>query len=238
MQNKKYEQIAYDEASQSKCIERQVGAVIVIPDTGEVIGQGHNYSTTCSCNDNNPNLRCPDDVIHAEVAALNDMMKNIDGKIISYNNLEMYITQPPCNECLIAINKVFHLHKIHITPIICEQFLKFDGDKNRLDLIPPEWDYALGKVLTYGAIKYKPNNWRKGQKERYVGAVKRHFNAYLRGEIFDPLLHEDGSKGSGMSHLWHAFTNIGFLITFELASCNVGLLELHEFIVTKYNEEK
>jgi len=85
--------------------------------------------------------------------------------------------------------------------------MKFDDDKVRYDLIPAEWETALAEVLTYGAKKYKPNNWRNGEVERYIGAVMRHWNAYRKGEFTDPV--------TTMPHLWHMFTNVGFLITLE-----------------------
>ena len=36
--------------------------------------------------------------------------------------------------------------------------LKYDEGKPMLDLIPPEAIIAIGKVMTYGAMKYGPNN--------------------------------------------------------------------------------
>ena len=197
---KKYEQIAYDEAKQSNCRERQVGCVIVDDLTGEVLGQGHNYSTTCSCNDSNEDVECPEDVVHAEIAALSNV------KVLTFSStpkVTIYITQPPCNNCIANLQEIFP----DGTFIICEQFLKFDSDKLRFDLIPPEWEEEDAKVLTYGAIKYKPNNWRKGEIERYKGAVMRHRCAYRKGEWLDPE--------TGLSHLSHMRTNVGFLFTLE-----------------------
>jgi hypothetical protein len=37
---------------------------------------------------------------------------------------------------------------------------KFDQGKIRLDLIPPQTIIDVGQVLTYGASKYGPENWR------------------------------------------------------------------------------
>jgi len=80
--------------------------------------------------------------------------------------------------------------------------MKFDEQKNRLDLIYPEFIEALGKVLTKGAIKYEPNNWQKVEdaKDRYYAALLRHLMAYRRGERFD--------KQSGFTHLAHAICNL------------------------------
>ena len=206
---KKYEQIAYDEAKQSMCMVRQVGAVLVHNRSDSVIGQGHNYSEKCFCNDplfGLTNKECASDVVHAEVACLDNAAGPL-ANCLKGDIFTLYVTQPPCNNCLDAINNIEVTYDYRIDVEVCEQFLKFDDTKIRYELIPPEWETALAEVLTYGAKKYKPNNWRKGEKERYHGAVMRHWNAYRSGEVNDPE--------TGMPHLWHMFTNVGFLITLE-----------------------
>lgn len=86
--------------------------------------------------------------------------------------------------------------------------VKFDGDKPRYDLIPPEALDGLARVLTYGAAKYAPRNWEKGMNwGRVFGAAMRHLWAWWRGEHKDPE--------TGMSHLWHAQCCIAFLIAYE-----------------------
>ena len=82
--------------------------------------------------------------------------------------------------------------------------LKYDGDKPMLDLIPPEAIMAIGRVMTYGAQKYGPNNWQGVEPRRYVAALLRHLMAYQAGEVNDPE--------SGMPHLWHVATNAAFLV--------------------------
>jgi len=205
MNHKKYEQIAYDEAKASKCFERQVGAILV-NDRGAVIGQGYNYSDTCACNVTSPNteVHCPTDVVHAEVACLHNA--NATYNIIDRSKTRtMYVTQPPCNKCIEKIKQFDKSDSGTTTIHVCEQFLKFDDDKVRFDLIPPEWEEYDAKVLTYGAKKYKEENWRKGEIARYIGACKRHWNAYRSGEWND--------TETGLPHLAHLRTNIGFLIS-------------------------
>ncbi len=79
-------------------------------------------------------------------------------------------------------------------------FMKDDTQKNRLELIEPEFIEGLGAVLTFGAIKYEAWNWRKAStkddQDRIFGALLRHLMAYKKGEKIDPE--------SGMSHLYHA----------------------------------
>lgn len=84
----------------------------------------------------------------------------------------------------------------------------YDSGKNMLQLVPPELIYAVGEILTYGATKYSAQNWRGGiNYSRVVGSLLRHLMAYLSGQKIDPE--------SGKPHLYHAATNLAFLITFE-----------------------
>lgn len=86
---------------------------------------------------------------------------------------------------------------------------KHDKGKLRYSLIPPEATEALASVLTFGATKYAPNSWQSvpNAKERYMDALYRHLEAYRSGETND--------DDSGLNHLWHAITNLAFLIHFD-----------------------
>ena len=87
---------------------------------------------------------------------------------------------------------------------------KFDVGKTRLELIPTELIKGVGEVLTFGAQKYDADNWRKFKKEdhrRLVGAAMRHLEAYRNGEYLD--------NESGLPHLAHAATNMGFLLALD-----------------------
>ena len=86
---------------------------------------------------------------------------------------------------------------------------KYDQEKNRLDLVEPEFIESVGKVLTFGAQKYEPNNWQgvEDAEDRYYAAAMRHLMAYRRGEKVDPE--------SGLSHLEHLACNVMFLLHFE-----------------------
>lgn len=86
--------------------------------------------------------------------------------------------------------------------------LKFDQEKTRLELVPPEIVEAIGQIMTFGANKYGDFNWAYGiNYSRVIGALLRHLYSFIRGEINDPE--------SGKPHLWHAACNLAFLITFE-----------------------
>jgi len=85
---------------------------------------------------------------------------------------------------------------------------KFDNDKLRMDLIPPEAIEELAKVLTYGANKYEAHNWMGVESHRYIAALMRHINAWRKGEECD--------QESGLKHLSHALCNITFLLWKEI----------------------
>lgn len=85
---------------------------------------------------------------------------------------------------------------------------KDDGEKIRMELLPPELIEATATVLTFGAQKYAARNWEKGmQWGRVFGALMRHLWAWWRGERGDPE--------TGYSHLWHAACCLAFLIAYE-----------------------
>lgn len=90
-----------------------------------------------------------------------------------------------------------------------EDGLKLDDKKIRMDLLPFDCLEEIAKVLTYGAEKYAPDNWKivKNAKERYEAALIRHLSAYKQGEINDPE--------SGLSHISHVACNALFLIFFN-----------------------
>ena len=86
---------------------------------------------------------------------------------------------------------------------------KFDEDKLRFDLIPPEVEEALATILTYGAAKYNDRNWELGMNwGRLYGALRRHLHAWKKGEKLD--------EESKLPHLWHALTCLTFLVTYEM----------------------
>ena len=82
---------------------------------------------------------------------------------------------------------------------------KDDADKLMLDLLDPFAISQLGAVLTFGAKKYAPHNWRKGIKySRLIAALLRHVMHYLGGENVD--------SESGLPHIAHAMCCCMFLL--------------------------
>jgi hypothetical protein len=87
--------------------------------------------------------------------------------------------------------------------------IKNDSEKPQMALLPFDSLEEVARVLTFGARKYSPDNWRKVPEglERYESAMLRHLAAYHRGEAVD--------QESGLSHLAHAACCILFMIYFE-----------------------
>lgn len=55
--------------------------------------------------------------------------------------------------------------------------------KGRMDLLPVRAIIAVSKIFEQGAIKYSPNNWRKGiPLSRFMDSGLRHAVKYLRGD--------------------------------------------------------
>lgn len=82
---------------------------------------------------------------------------------------------------------------------------KFDGGKLQYGLIPPLAMAEMVKVLTFGAEKYEPDNWKNvpDSKRRYFDAMERHIWAWKAGEQIDPE--------SNIHHLAHAMCCMFFL---------------------------
>ena len=66
---------------------------------------------------------------------------------------------------------------------------KFDGGKLQYGLLPPLALAETVKVLTFGAEKYEPDNWKQvpDSKRRYFDALQRHLWAYKAGEQMDQI---------------------------------------------------
>ena len=91
-----------------------------------------------------------------------------------------------------------------------EDGLKFDGGKDRWDLLPLRATREIVRALTFGASKYGDENWRlvDNHRGRYWAAAWRHGVAWLLGEKLDPE--------SGLHHLAHMGCCVLFLLDHEL----------------------
>lgn len=189
MTNKDIISYVFSEAAKSNVEKRKVGCIIV-DSKGCIISKGFNTAL-----DNQPDE-------HAEVAAVNKLLAR--GTELIDNSITIYISQAPCPECAAYVmDKLGGLCDFKIE--VVKEFMKFDGDKLRYDLVPPSAIKAMADVLTFGARKYKPNNWKECQEpERYLAALYRHLELWRAGEVND--------QDSGMHHLAHAMTNLAFML--------------------------
>ena len=84
--------------------------------------------------------------------------------------------------------------------------VKYDKDKPKWNLLP--WDELedVVKVLTFGAKKYAPDNWKfvDDANNRYMDATMRHLVAHQQGEQRD--------AESGESHIAHAICCLLFML--------------------------
>lgn len=245
-------------AALSPAAKRKVGAIIVSDISSEKVSAGNNHNNGSPCEDN-CGVTLPT-VVHAEVDAINKLCyarKLSPATILNLEDYTMYVSHQPCIECETKLKSV------NLKYEVVSEFLKFDGDKLRYDLIPSsstkvlclhdsgplhgdelecvfkyfemyrergnkemlllsfislsDWIEgsheriptasleALATVLTHGARKYKPNNWRNCiEHERYEAAFMRHYLAHMSGE--------DKDSDSGYPHLWHALTCLAFLV--------------------------
>lgn len=112
----------------------------------------------------------------------------------------------PCVDCTAEGNKF--IAKSQVTGV------KYDKDKPQWSLLPFKALTEVVEVLTYGAKKYAPDNWKKvpDARRRYIDAGFRHFTAYASGEARDPE--------TGKHHLAHAICCLLYLVAFDLGEHN------------------
>ena len=82
--------------------------------------------------------------------------------------------------------------------------IKFDIEKDQWTLIPWEVMKDVASVMTHGAQKYSPDNWKYVKPiDRYFDACMRHIVAWRNGERLDPETQKN--------HLVHAICCLLFL---------------------------
>jgi len=90
-----------------------------------------------------------------------------------------------------------------------KMFTKHDTGKARYALIPPLAEQEMANVLTFGAQKYSPDNWRNvDDLSRYVDAALRHIAQYRIGERRD--------YETRLHHLAHAMCCLSFIVDIEI----------------------
>jgi hypothetical protein len=87
---------------------------------------------------------------------------------------------------------------------------KFDGGKLQFGLLPTNALKATVEILTFGAEKYEPDNWKyvPDAKRRYFDALNRHLWDWKSGEQTD--------QETGKNHLAHAMCCLMFLYEHDI----------------------
>ena len=84
-----------------------------------------------------------------------------------------------------------------------------DVQKLEYSLFVPEFLEEVVKVLTFGAVKYGRENWKKCKDKRlYIDAIYRHLEAYRMGEKTD--------KDTGCHHFACVCCNIMFIFWMDM----------------------
>jgi len=125
-------------------------------------------------------------------------------------------------------------------PIDLKAGMKFDGDKPRWGLLPEIAVNEIVKVLTYGAKKYNPGNWKyvEGRRWRYFDAMRRHLYAWKEEANFGRNRKFIFDKDSGLMHLAHAGCCLLFLIWIDIFPSDDDSIGIEKFINEDYDEHK
>lgn len=110
--------------------------------------------------------------------------------------------------------------------------VKADAGKPQWSLMPWEQLKKVVDILTFGAKKYAPDNWKKvpDGKKRYEDALYRHMTAWSSGEKVDPESNE--------THLAHVVCNALFLMWFEDQEVFQKERECFEILKKKQEEQQ
>lgn len=85
-----------------------------------------------------------------------------------------------------------------------DQAMRFNNGKLQWDLVDFESFESMVKVLEFGTIKYKRDNWKKGLPMRaQCNSLMRHLVALFSGEVNDPE--------TGLPHWSHIQCNAMFM---------------------------
>jgi len=96
-----------------------------------------------------------------------------------------------------------------------ERARRFNGGKTRFDLVDPEFEEGVARVLTFGADKYGEDNWKTSYNtehhEEFVSgcyaSLRRHLHSIRNGEWLD--------SESGLPHIDHVSCNAMFIRYYE-----------------------
>ena len=115
--------------------------------------------------------------------------------------------------------------------------LRYNAGKTLMELIPPEWEWALADVTTQGSKKYEKRNWERGMDwSIMVGCMKRHLTKFLVGERYDGEEFDVEAGTTGCHHLAMVAWNALALMSYDLRDIgNNDLPELPKELLAMVN---
>ena len=94
---------------------------------------------------------------------------------------------------------------------------RLNKGKTKIELTPPEWEWALADVSTQGSKKYAERNWELGMKwSTMIGAMKRHVLKFQAGERYDGEKFSLEEGTTGCHHLAMVAWNALALMSYDL----------------------
>lgn len=96
--------------------------------------------------------------------------------------------------------------------------LRLNAGKNRIELLPETWLWALGDVMTQGSKKYDARNWEKGMDwSAMIGCMHRHLAKFQAGQRYDGKKFDKEKGTTGCHELamvaWNALALMHYDLT-------------------------
>lgn len=90
-----------------------------------------------------------------------------------------------------------------------DKALRYNTGKRKWSLVDFKSLEVMVEVLEFGALKYSPDNWKKGlDKKEILESMMRHLAALMDGQSKDPE--------TNLSHMGHIMCNAMFYSYFEI----------------------
>lgn len=127
-----------------------------------------------------------------------------------YPDVNCSVTSPSNVDLVCASQSSYTVDVVKASQTATTGGRKFDGGKLQWGLLPPNALEATVEILTFGAEKYEPDNWKwvPDSKRRYFDALQRHLWAWKKGEQCD--------QETGKNHLAHAMCCLMFLFEHDI----------------------
>ncbi len=96
--------------------------------------------------------------------------------------------------------------------------LRLNAGKNRIELLPETWIWALADVMTQGSKKYDARNWEKGMDwSAMIGCMHRHLAKFQAGKRYDGEKFDKEAGTTGCHELamvaWNALALMHYDLT-------------------------